>query len=137
MTREAVFYLPTGAEARTAGVPGRLAVDGLEVVEVFGDGGGAARSGLARALGLIAAGEAGVLVVAQLRDAASSLGELVWLARYGRDEQGKELFAKPDWNGGKLTFELRRDAQRAIDQQLANPTSEREHVSTVGGYLPR
>jgi DNA invertase Pin-like site-specific DNA recombinase len=49
------------------------------VIEVVDDGGGPARSGLTRALELIAAREAGVLVVAHLRDAASSLGELVRL----------------------------------------------------------
>ncbi len=44
--------------------------------------------------------------------------------------------AKPDWNHGSATFELRKDAQRAIDEKLAKPASERERVSTVGGYLP-
>jgi integrase len=61
----------------------------------------------------------------------------VWIARYGLDAAGKELLAKPEWNRGRATFELRKDAQRAIDEELAKPASERERDSTVGGYLPR
>ena len=92
MTREAIFYLPTGAEASAPGVPGSFVIDGVEAIEVVDDGGGPARGGLARALELIAAREAGVLVVAQLRDAASSLGELVrLLARL--EEAGADLIA--------------------------------------------
>ena len=60
----------------------------------------------------------------------------VWIARYGLDAAGKELLAKPDWNHGSATFELRKDAQRAIDEELAKPATERERVYTVGGYLP-
>ena len=89
MTRPAIFYRPTGSDAVAPGDPERVAVDGLQVVELVGDGGGRARSGLTRALELIAAGRAGVLVVARLREAASSLGELVrllaWLEQAGAD----------------------------------------------------
>ena len=87
MTRTAILYLPAGIDAVAPGDSERGVMDGVEVIERIGDGGGPARSGLARALELIAAGRAGVLVVAQLRDAASSLGELVrllaWLEKAG------------------------------------------------------
>jgi len=66
----------------------------------------------------------------------------VWIARYGVDQNGKELLARPAWNDGKATFELRRDAQRAIDEAIdaereAAASPVRERVSSVGGYLPR
>ena len=67
-------------------------IDGVEVIEVVGDGGGPVRSGLAGALELLAASEATVLVVAQLRDAASSLGELVRLLAW-LEEAGAALIA--------------------------------------------
>jgi Resolvase, N terminal domain len=92
MTREAIFYLPTGSDAGALGDPERAAMDGVEVIERVDDGGGPARSGLARALELIGAGRAAVLVVAQLRDAASSLGELVRLLAW-LDEAGATLVA--------------------------------------------
>jgi integrase len=57
-------------------------------------------------------------------------GELVWVARYtGRD--GKRHIAKPAWNGGKGTFTLKREAQRAIDQ--AYRISDRP--DTLGDYF--
>jgi integrase len=57
-------------------------------------------------------------------------GELVWVARYtGRD--GKRRVAKPRWNGGKGTFDLKREAQRAIDE--AYGLSDRP--DTVGEYV--
>ena len=44
-------------------------------------------------------------------------GRVVWIARYlGAD--GKSTYAKPRWNGGKSTFALKGDAQRAIDEAL-------------------
>lgn len=58
----------------------------------------------------------------------------VWIARY-RDQHGRVRIAKPDWNGGKGTFALRRDAQRAIDEAIARPAPER--ASAVGVYLER
>jgi integrase len=57
-------------------------------------------------------------------------GELVWVARYtGRD--GKRHIAKPAWNGGKGTFALKREAQRAIDE--AYGISDRP--DTLGDYF--
>lgn len=61
----------------------------------------------------------------------------VWIARYGLDTTGKELLAKPRWNNGSATFVLRKDAQRAIDEEIARPANERARVSSVGAYLPR
>jgi DNA invertase Pin-like site-specific DNA recombinase len=69
-----------------------LAIDGVVAIKVVGDGGGPARSGLPDALDLIAAGEAQVLVVGELRDAAASLGELVRLIAW-LEEAGAELIA--------------------------------------------
>ena len=57
-------------------------------------------------------------------------GGLVWVARYtGRD--GKRHIAKPAWNGGKGTFDLKREAQRAIDE--AYGLSDRP--DTLGEYF--
>ncbi len=57
-------------------------------------------------------------------------GEIVWVARYtGRD--GKRRVAKPQWNGGKGTFDRKNEAQRAIDE--AYGISDRP--DTVGGYF--
>lgn len=60
-------------------------------------------------------------------------GKIVWVARYtGRD--GKRHVAKPDWNRGKGTFDLKRDAQRAIDEAYDGewaPTG----ATTVGDYF--
>jgi DNA invertase Pin-like site-specific DNA recombinase len=98
MTRRAIFYLPTGREAApprhaaAARDGSHPAVDGVEAIEVIDDEGGPPRSGLAVALQLIAAGRAGTLVVAQLRDVASSLGELVRLLAWLR-ETGADLIA--------------------------------------------
>jgi integrase len=57
-------------------------------------------------------------------------GEIVWVGRYtGRD--GRRHIAKPRWNGGKGTFDLKREAQRAIDE--AYGLSDRP--DTLGEYL--
>lgn len=57
-------------------------------------------------------------------------GEIVWMARYtGRD--GKRCVAKPRWNGGKGTFDLKREAQQAIDE--AYGLSDRP--DTLGEYF--
>ena len=89
MKRTAILYAPTADEAAVAGGAGRTVFAGVEVVEAVAGGDDAARSGLAGALELIAGGAAGVLVVARLRDAASSMGELValleWLEQAGAD----------------------------------------------------
>ncbi|MBW8060318.1 MAG: site-specific integrase [Solirubrobacterales bacterium] len=57
-------------------------------------------------------------------------GEIVWVARYsGRD--GKRRVAKPQWNGGKGTFDRKHEAQRAIDE--AYGISDRP--DTLGDYF--
>jgi integrase len=61
-------------------------------------------------------------------------GKIMWVAR-DRDDRGRTRIAKPAWNGGKGTFKLKRDAQRAIDEAYAARTPER--ASTVAGYLDR
>jgi len=43
-------------------------------------------------------------------------GRSVWISRY-RDLSGKRRYAKPRWNGGRSTFTLKGDAQRAIDDE--------------------
>jgi integrase len=58
----------------------------------------------------------------------------VWIARY-KDDRGRIKIAKPAWNDGSGTFELRREAQRAIDEALAARQPER--AESVSGYLPR
>ena len=87
--RTAILYAPTDGEGAVAGGAGRTVFAGVDVVEVVAGDDDAARSGLADALELIAGGAAGVLVVARLRDAAGSLGELVallaWLEQAGAD----------------------------------------------------
>ena len=89
---------------------------GCEVIEVVGDGGGPARSGLARALELIVAGVAGVLVVAQLRDAASSLGELVrllaWLEEAGADLIAVDVGFDSGEAGARQAVALLREVER-------------------------
>jgi integrase len=44
-------------------------------------------------------------------------GRAVWIARF-RDLDGNVHYAKPRWNGGKSSFALKGDAQRAIDEAL-------------------
>ena len=56
----------------------------------------------------------------------------VWIARY-KDRHGQIRTAQPAWNGRKGTFELRRDAQRAIDEAVLQPVRDRQ--DTVGGYF--
>ncbi len=57
-------------------------------------------------------------------------GRVVWVARYtGRD--GKRRIAKPAWNGARGTFELKRDAQRAIDEAHGLP----DRPDTLGQYF--
>lgn len=58
----------------------------------------------------------------------------VWVARYS-DDRGRVRIAKPVWNGHKGTFDLKREAQRAIDEAIAQRMPER--ASTVSGYLDR
>lgn len=46
-----------------------------------------------------------------------SSGRAVWVARY-YDFDGNACYAKPRWNGGKSSFALKGDAQKAIDEAL-------------------
>jgi hypothetical protein len=62
-------------------------------------------------------------------------GRVVWLARYTRPD-GTRAYWKPEWNGGRATFEQRRDAQRAIDEaHLYNDRHGLGRPDTVGAYL--
>ena len=65
-------------------------------------------------------------------------GRMVWIARF-RDLDGKMRYAKPRWNGGKSTFALKGDAQRAIDEALDrlhggadDPREDRRATSSAG-----
>lgn len=120
--RDAIFYLPTGSEAAATGEAmapgrsGRAVIDGVKAIEVVGDGGGPARSGLSGALELLAASEATVLVVAQLRDAASSLGELVrllaWLEAVGADLIAVDVGFDSGEAGARQAVALLREVER-------------------------
>jgi hypothetical protein len=65
-------------------------------------------------------------------------GSVVWVARY-RDLSGKIQRAKPRWNGGTATFARHAEAQRAIDEALAEQRGSMSHrrrsatTSTAGG----
>jgi len=121
MSREAIFYLPFSGEAVP---PGEMrlgdldlpVIEGVDVVACIGDGDGPARSGHARALELIAAGRAGVLVVAQLRDGASSLGELVrlldWLEEACADLIAIDVGFDSGEIGARGTVALLREVER-------------------------
>jgi len=56
-------------------------------------------------------------------------GKRVWVARY-TDSRGRRCYARPAWNRGKSTFDLKRDAQRAIDEAYELP----EEQTTFGSY---
>jgi len=122
VTRDAIFYLPTGGEVAAAGEatasgdPERSAIEGVEAIEVVGDGGGPARSGLVGALELLAVSEATVLVVARLRDAASSLGELVrllaWLEQAGADLIAVDVGFDSGDAGARQAVALLREVER-------------------------
>lgn len=62
-------------------------------------------------------------------------GRTAWVARYRDPATGRERIAKPAWNGGKGTFILKREAQRAIDEAVTQRVPER--AATVAGYLER
>jgi hypothetical protein len=70
----------------------------------------------------------------RLRSLPNGKTKAVWEARY-KDARGVVRVVKPAWNGGKGTFELKREAQRAIDEAVAQPAFER--ASAVGVYLDR
>jgi DNA invertase Pin-like site-specific DNA recombinase len=89
MTRDAIVYLrapATGATADQRSVPARK---GIEIVAVVRDAHDAGRSGLAEALGYIAAGRATTLMTLELGAVAGSLRALIalfdWLAAAAAD----------------------------------------------------
>lgn len=59
----------------------------------------------------------------------------VWIARV-TNPKGKRIIYKPAWNGGKGTFKLERDAQRAIDEYYDITYGQRivDHEKTFGDY---
>lgn len=61
-------------------------------------------------------------------------GRVVWVARY-RDQSGKVQRAKPRWNGGRATFGKAGEAQRAIDEALAELRGVDEAPQAVGEYF--
>lgn len=62
-------------------------------------------------------------------------GKVKWVARYRDPITGAVRIAKPAWNGGSGTFELKREAQRAIEEDIARRQPDR--ASTVEAYLER
>jgi len=127
MARKAILYLPNGGavasgsamappEASGAAHPEYEAIDGVEMIGVLGDGDDPPRSGLAEALDRIAAGEAGVLVVAQLRDVAATLGELVrlldWLQEAGADLIAADVGFDSGEAGARQAVALLREVDR-------------------------
>ncbi len=63
-------------------------------------------------------------------------GRTVWIARF-RDLDGKMRYAKPRWNGGKSSFALKGNAQRAIDEALDRLRGGVEMPERVGEYFKR
>lgn len=63
-------------------------------------------------------------------------GRIVWIARF-RDLDGKMRYAKPRWNGGKSSFSLKGDAQRAIDEALDRLHGGVAMPERVGEYFKR
>jgi integrase len=62
-------------------------------------------------------------------------GKVVWVARC-RDLRGRTRYVKPRWNGGKGTFVRKRDAQRAIDEELDRIYGTGpDDPETIGGYF--
>jgi integrase len=61
-------------------------------------------------------------------------GHFVWVARF-YDRAGKARYAKPRWHGYKASFELRRDAQRAIDEALERLYQGAPRPRQVGEYF--
>jgi hypothetical protein len=62
-------------------------------------------------------------------------GKVLWLARYTRPD-GTRAYWKPDWNGGRATFNHKRDAQRAIEEAHAyHARFQWGGPDTVGAYL--
>jgi integrase len=67
---------------------------------------------------------------------AYASGRTVWIARY-HDLDGKVRYAKPRWNGGKSTFALKGDAQRAIDEALDVLYGTAAVPERIGDYFER
>jgi integrase len=63
-------------------------------------------------------------------------GRVVWIARY-RDYDSKMRYAKPRWNGGKSSFALKGDAQRAIDEALDRLRGGVAMPERIGRYFER
>lgn len=62
-------------------------------------------------------------------------GRVVWIARY-RDLQGARRYAKPRWNDRRSTFLRKGDAQRAIDEALADQRGTGfNEPKTLGAYF--
>jgi hypothetical protein len=61
-------------------------------------------------------------------------GKTVWVARF-KDDRGRVRIAKPAWNGGKGTFELKREAQHAIESSSGFQSTHPRLASTsTGGW---
>ena len=60
-------------------------------------------------------------------------GRVRWLARYTDPRSGRRLYARPDWNRGRSTFERKADAQRAIVEAYGID----QDGETVGEYAAR
>lgn len=58
-------------------------------------------------------------------------GKTRWVARYTNPVTGAREIAKPDWNRGKGTFDLKKDAQRAIDDAYGIAAQ----AATFGSYF--
>jgi DNA invertase Pin-like site-specific DNA recombinase len=131
MTRVAILYLPTSGEVAALAedehltIDGVDGVDGFEVIERVDDDGGPPRSGLARALEMIAAGRAAALAVPRLRDAASSLGELVRLLGW-LEEAGADLIALDvDFDSGAAAAQRPVALLREVERWEREPHSGR------------
>ena len=61
-------------------------------------------------------------------------GRIVWVARY-QDLSGARRYARPRWNDNSSTFHRKADAQRAIDEALAEERGPGEEPQTVGAYF--
>lgn len=58
-------------------------------------------------------------------------GKTRWIARYTNPVTGKREVAKPVWNRSKGTFDLKKDAQRAIDEAYGTAFQ----AATFGSYF--
>jgi integrase len=62
-------------------------------------------------------------------------GKERWVARYTHPITGKRLLAKPAWNRGRSTFDLKRDAQRAITEAIDKALLPEERTDSLGNYF--